>query len=127
MGKGGLRIHKQFIHGIGVKKFMCDRCPYTTVMKGNLKIHVNAVHENLRNHACHICGFTAKYGTGLKRHIKSVHDNIKDQVCGQCRKAFSQKAALNRHLVNVHKVDKKDCFRRKGRAPKLGGSDVGVV
>lgn len=39
-------------------------------MKLNLKIHVNAVHENLRKHAGDICGFTAKHGTTLKRHMK---------------------------------------------------------
>ena len=38
----------------------------------------------------------------LKKHINAVHNGQKDHKCDSCRKAFSQSGNLKTHINSVH-------------------------
>ena len=44
---------------------------------------------------CNLCPYTASKKSQLKRHVKAVHDKIKDYVCGECGYTASQEINLN--------------------------------
>ena len=69
-------------------------------MSGDLKHHIQSVHENIREH-CPICQkeFRAK---SLKTHIKTAHEKIKEHNCSICLKSFGLAQSLKRHIVIVH-------------------------
>ena len=38
------------------KKFVCDKCPYKTAFSGDLKAHVKARHDKIKEYGCDKCG-----------------------------------------------------------------------
>ena len=58
--------------------------------KGNLKQHIKAIHEKIKNHICKECGYAASQKNMLKKHIEVVHKNIRNHACGDCRYAASR-------------------------------------
>ena len=66
--------------------------------KGNLKQHVKAVHENIREHACNSCGKRFLQKNKLKRHTETVHEKIRVFKCDSCGKTFGMKGKLTSHL-----------------------------
>ena len=45
--------------------------------KGNMKAHIESVHDGIKNHQCEICGKSFALNTDLKRHIQKVHEGHK--------------------------------------------------
>ena len=54
-------------------KFKCEKCP-KVMSKNNLKRHVKAVHDKMRNHVCEECGHAASLKVHLKNHMAWVHN-----------------------------------------------------
>ena len=97
-------------------------------------MHINSVHEGLKNHKCDLCGKSFSEKGSLKIHIISVHDKdpldikewqphkkftkkpciktnskgiqFKTFKCDQCDKYFSQSMVLKRHINTVHEGQK---------------------
>ena len=76
------------------RKFKCDKCPYQSSQKGNVKTHIMGVHEKIKNHVCNECGFAFFLRHHLKAHNDSVHKKIKNHVCNECGSTFSRKGHL---------------------------------
>ena len=59
------------------KKLKCRICDKKLSKPGNLKRHVETVHEGSKEHRCQICD--KKFGQlgNLKAHVKQVHEGIK--------------------------------------------------
>ena len=55
---------------------------------------------------CRHCGKMFAYQSDLKIHIKAVHDQIRDHVCEICAKGFLTSSALNMHKL-THTGEKK--------------------
>ena len=57
-------------------KYSCNQCDHQATVKGDLKRHIQSVHEKIK-YSCNHCDqqFTAK--GSLKKHIQSVHEKIK--------------------------------------------------
>jgi len=55
---------------------------------------------------CVHCGKMFTYQSDLKIHIKAVHDQIRDHVCEICAKGFLTSSALNMHKL-THTGEKK--------------------
>uniref|UniRef100_A0ABD2XCP6 C2H2-type domain-containing protein n=1 Tax=Trichogramma kaykai TaxID=54128 RepID=A0ABD2XCP6_9HYME len=84
----------------GASSHTCDICRKNFTTKGNLKIHIDAVHKDIK-HTCDMCGkkFTSK--SYLNTHIDYVHKDVK-HVCDICGKTFSRKNYLQLHINAMH-------------------------
>ena len=58
---------------IMVKKITCDSCGKAFFQAGNLKIHINVVHNGQKDHKCDTCGKSFSQAGTLKKHINVVH------------------------------------------------------
>ena len=86
--------------------YKCDQCPFATYVKGNLKIHVQCVHANVRNYACGEsgCGRRFKMKNHLQEHMINVHKmGGKEFKCEQCPYQTPNKWNLRLHVNGVHK------------------------
>ena len=89
------------------EKQKCQQCPYETSYYGRMKIHVNDVHEKVRNHICQECGYATSQKSNLGYHLASVHNMSKKRFeCEQCTYKAHAKAHLNRHIEYTHKTNK---------------------
>ena len=55
------------------KKFSCNNCDYTSLIKDNLKSHVKSDHKGV--FTCDKCEFTFHGKRNLKKHVETVHKN----------------------------------------------------
>ena len=63
----------------------CDICDCTCSTKGNLKNHVESVHEARKLFKCDICDYYSCSQKGsLKLHVESVHKGKKPFKCEIC-------------------------------------------
>ena len=63
---------------------------------GDLKRHINRIHENVKDYKCDYCEGS------LKKHIYIVHEGHKDYECESCDKSFSHEQNLKRHIKTIH-------------------------
>ena len=99
-----LRYHMNNVHTTNKERFKCNKCPYTSASKSNLKIHVDRVHEKKKNHVCVECGHAVLSKSDLRKHIKNVHAKIKNHMCRECGFAFARRFSLHTHMESVHKL-----------------------
>ena len=101
------------------RSYMCEKCPYTTKRKFNLKRHnkSNCGGKNLREktlHECRKCGYSTTRSNNLKRHkcrnstkcgvVKSNNKILHE--CGRCGYSTIRLRDLKRHKLG------KNCQRR---------------
>ena len=74
-----------------LKNLKCDQCDDNKTFSkfSDLKIHVDNVHQQLKNNKCDICGKDFSKQIGLKTHIKNVHEGQKNYKCDHCDKYLS--------------------------------------
>ena len=70
--------------------YPCDPCQYKATEKGNLKKHIQSVHEKVK-YFCDLCN----------KHVKSFHKRVK-YSCDQCGKQFTQQGNLKTQIQSVH-------------------------
>ena len=99
----------QIVEKSTVKKNESSNCGKSFSLAGNLKQHVKAVHEGLKDHVCNHCGKSFSRAEHLKRHVKAVHEGVKDHVCNHCETSFSRADKLKRHVKAVHEGVKHAC------------------
>ena len=90
-----LNFHIESVHKMGGKKFICEKCPYTSDHKVNLNKHTITVHGE-RKFICSDCGFAFVQNVHLKKHIKEVHAVNKEKfMCDLCPYTSALKANWN--------------------------------
>ena len=59
------------------KEHICQVCDVVFSQKGNLNVHIAAIHEGKKSFNCDICNtqFTSKHG--MKGHISAIHEGKK--------------------------------------------------
>ena len=87
-----------------------------------MKIHIQTVHEGVKEHKCDHCGKTFGVRHNLKKHIESSHEGPsiafvntenpdfkksknnrkRSEQCEFCTKSFSRSHDLKRHIKSVH-------------------------
>ena len=67
----------------------------------DLKRHINLV-QGHKDHKCDSCGMVFSIVGNLKKHINTVHNGEKDYKCDTCETAFSGARDLKRHINGVH-------------------------
>ena len=99
-----LSIHKKSRH-----KIPCTQCAHKVKNGERLKMHVEAVHLNLKRYACNSCDYKSYYEKDVMSHIISQHKNlnsVKSQKldCSEC---------MSNTDHNQHRKSKKTLFACK--------------
>ena len=58
------------------KKYACNQCDYQATTQGNLKTHIQSIHEGVK-YSCNLCDKQFTRQDSLTRHIQSVHEGVK--------------------------------------------------
>ena len=82
------------------RKYLCNKCEFTTGVSRNLKIHIQSIHEGKR-YPCQKCDYKATQKTHLKSHINSIHLKIKYD-CKKCEYKATTKSSLTLHMNGIH-------------------------
>ena len=92
-----LKWHKRNVHS--GKTFTCHLCGKKWRTAGNLKRHINGVHEKIRKtYQCEICNKTLSGNSYLKIHMEAVHQKIKKWNCEECGKQYAHKQGYLSHI-----------------------------
>ena len=78
----------------------CDYC-YKIISKGNLKRHIEDVHEGQKKFECEHCKKTFSQKCNLKTHVLKMHSGKKFK-CQKCQKTFNQKQIFLNHMKIKH-------------------------
>ena len=117
------------------KNHNCDSCGKVSTSAGDLKKHINSVHNVRKDHKCDSCRKAFSEAGSLKKHINSVHHHIKNHECDSCGKSFSEAGNLKKHIELVHEGHKdykcESCGKSEDSTEKLkkhiqdaGGEEV---
>ena len=86
----------------------CPQCGKAFIQPSDLRRHVVAVHEGLKQHVCVTCGKAFSDYANLRKHIRSVHEGQKNYKCEYCGKAFFDKTQHKKHVMGVHMGQRPD-------------------
>ena len=78
----------------------CLQCEHTFSRKRDLRQHVQAVHERVKNEICHFCEMAFFESAKLRRHIRLMHVEMK--WCHLCDFSCNGGDELKRHVRAVH-------------------------
>ena len=81
---------------------MCDRCPFKSRSKSNLKQHIQVVHDKERPFKCTQCDKSWFHKRQLNDHIDVVHLN-KLFKCQPCNKKFHQRGSYREHNRSIRR------------------------
>lgn len=96
--KGNLKKHIQEIHECVV--YPCDQCTYQGIQKSHLKRHKQSIHDGIR-YPCDECTYRATDRGHLKKHKQATHEEIL-YPCDTCEYKTGYKGHLSRHIRTVH-------------------------
>lgn len=104
---------------------VCPHCQKYFSDKKKVKLHVQRVHKQIKNHNCDVCDYRAHTKWDILRHIKTNHmpheSDPKDlRICPDCGKVLKGNNHLNFHIKTKHlKLTKYSCdlcdFRSYGK------------
>lgn len=94
----------------------CPHCQKYFSDKKKVKLHVQRVHKQIKNHKCDECEYRAHTKWDILRHIKTNHllpheSDPKDmRICPDCGKVLKGNNHLNFHIKTKHlKLTKYSC------------------
>ncbi|XP_028918723.1 zinc finger protein ZFAT isoform X2 [Ornithorhynchus anatinus] len=76
--KANLNVHLRKHTG---ERFGCDACSFTCLSKGHLKVHVERVHQKIKQH-CRFCKKKYSDVKNLIKHVREAHDPEEPRVAG---------------------------------------------
>ena len=102
-------------------KYKCNSCSKNFTTAQGLRLHIQTIHDGLRNQNCHLCNKSFHQAQNLRRHIKSVHKGQKECKCETCGKLFALAQHLKRHIHTVHEGRKDHKCEFCGKSFSQGG------
>ena len=72
---------------------------------GDLKMHIKAVHNKIKDEKCQLCDYSTPSKSDLQKHIRQVHLNKRAYSCIECTKTFTTQPNLIDHNRSVHRKD----------------------
>ncbi|XP_062322195.1 zinc finger protein ZFAT-like [Osmerus eperlanus] len=91
-----LRIHTK------EKPFQCPHCDYASAIKANLCVHMRK--HTGEKFSCGHCSFSCLSRGQLRVHVERVHQRIK-QHCPFCKKKYSDIKNLLKHVRQKHNME----------------------
>ncbi|OXA47634.1 Zinc finger protein 26 [Folsomia candida] len=91
------------------RNFKCELCPLTFVLRYNLQSHVQAVHENQRNHHCTFCDKRFSTSGSMRRHVERRH-SAKIHTCHKCEFRSRSKRSLAQHARCHNPPNRRECY-----------------
>merc|ERR1712029_66302 len=95
-----LTKHYQMEHG-GIFPFMCESCPLSFLLEGNLRSHRRNIHENIAIYKCGVCDMKFKTKSDVSKHVSS-HFDKPIYRCMECLLEFSCMATGYIHIKKTH-------------------------
>ena len=92
----------------GVSKVVCEECDFSTVLKRNLRRHVQRVHTKKEEISDSVISADIK-GEKLVEDGNSIEANILVYTCDSCENTSRNKWDMSRHILRVHKEMKYLC------------------
>uniref|UniRef100_A0A182WF22 Uncharacterized protein n=1 Tax=Anopheles minimus TaxID=112268 RepID=A0A182WF22_9DIPT len=83
-------------------QFSCDRCPFTSTRKSNLKLHVENVHLKKVVRRCEKCDRGFSYVDSYRAHMRAKHNIGEHFECKICSMKFRHRSGLNGHINRKH-------------------------
>ena len=84
------------------KPFKCDKCDMSFGTKAHLLSHAYYKHTE-KNIYCDICGHKAKGRQDLRRHIEAKHEKLRNYSCNVCEDTkFYSKWQLKMHTRGLY-------------------------
>ena len=81
------------------KPFKCDKCDFAHALKRGLTGHIRSVHAEKNSlKVCHICCYKTISNQNLKTHIEAKHEKIRNFACPHCDVKFYAKASMAQHI-----------------------------
>ena len=71
-------------------------CEYSCARKGQMKAHINVVHERKKPHESSICEYSCATNTHFKIQINLVHEGKKTHKCSICDQSFALKKPIEK-------------------------------
>lgn len=104
--KDALETHLKRFHDPS-RRLQCDNCPYTTLNRGNIIVHMNRFHNLTPTFFyCELCTFKCLARKNLANHMKRQHppSNEPKQLlaCPICGKKYSSKHYVDEHVARMH-------------------------
>ena len=90
---------------------VCHICSFKAVTNQNLRRHIEAKHEKIRNFTCPFEGCDIKFyeKPAMRNHFKNKHSTETPFKCERCEEAFPVKWKLRNHIERVHEFKKHGC------------------
>ena len=98
------------------KRIQCPFCDYKPANTGNVKHHVENVHQGLK-YNCTNCDYKDGDKSNLKKHMERVHFGV-TYKCELCRQVFSSKSSLKHHADIKHTELFFNCENCEFKAPR---------
>ncbi|KAJ8901385.1 hypothetical protein NDN08_007231 [Rhodosorus marinus] len=102
-----MKRHVNAVHQ-KIRDFKCTHCMKTFTQSGHLHEHIRVVHSGVNVFPCSTCKKRFGAESKLLRHIRTVHENARNFTCKVCKNTYKEKAYLKRHLRNQHDVSMDD-------------------
>lgn len=108
-----LHLKSKHDQGASVKEYKCDKCPYGTNRKGDLKKHHTTHEEVKQTFACELCERCFASKQNLALHRKNVHvGGGTERRCGHCTYKTRDPKELTVHLETHRLFVCKMCDKR---------------
>ncbi len=108
-----LDLHTNRKHDSDAEEFACNKCDYTTVVKGNLHRHKRIQHREVRKwFPCDKCKEKCESRRDLDYHRAMVHDIDRHRfICGHegCSHSSKNIPDMKRHKAYGHDLGNKEC------------------
>ena len=120
--KGQMKLHIKTVHKLKINPKLCTQCGKSFSSQGGFAYHSKA-HKGEKSCVCSQCNKAFFIPGQLKRHIQTVHDLETPYKCNECNKDFSQSGNLKTHIQRRHNGDRlyecKLCYKSFDVAKRL--------